>query len=60
MGCFWGHVWKIEKTDVQESDFEQMIRLGRCTTHYLDYMMKKTCIVTSRCEKCGTERVKRI
>jgi hypothetical protein len=60
------HVWKIVEKTEQPSTIEAYRALGGTITadgawpHELDALSRKTFVVTSRCEKCGTEKVERL
>lgn len=60
MAC-WFHVWKITEKQVLPSLLEQAAAMERkANFQYTEDPSEKRCIVTSKCEKCGTEKVERI
>lgn len=60
MFCF--HRWKIVEKEVLLSTLEQLSAAGalEISGGSPSKMSHKPCIVTKRCEKCGTEKVERI
>lgn len=57
------HVWKVIGQETLPSGIEQMgadAREIECGGALMLRMVHKPCIVMSRCEKCGSEKVERV
>lgn len=55
------HNWKVVEKEVLPSAMEQLQAAGvESVENIRGPMFHKACLVTSRCEKCGAERVLRL
>lgn len=55
--CFWGHKWKVIKTEILKSQFDQLRDKNWSPKYVYPGLLVRTIITTYKCINCDEEKV---